>query len=181
MVSTVGDEAIKRGTGKPWSEWKAYFESRNAASMDHKSIAAMLQSEAGLNGWWAQTVTVRFEQLIGRREPGQDCNGEFSVSVTKTINGDMDVALAWWLDAVLEIESFSDIPLARDPEISKTENWRYWRAALSDGTRVNVNIYEKAPEKSSLSVMHVQLESTDQIEHWRSYWKAFLKNAATKT
>jgi len=46
---------------------------------------------------------------------------------------------------------------------------------------VNVNIYEKAPGKSSLGVQHEKLESPEQIEHWRAWWKRFLAEASSKT
>lgn len=174
MTETNRTRAIEKATGKSWNDWLAYFEAKNAASLSHKDIARRLFEDGGVTGWWAQSLTVSYEQHIGRRVPGQDCEGEFSVSVSKTLTGDMDAALQWWLDAVDGLEEFSSIAITSGPDVNKTEKWRYWRAGLADGTRVKVNIYEKAPGKSNLSIQHEKLESADQIEHWRAFWKHFL-------
>ena len=178
MPAAVSEEAIKRGTGKAWSEWMAWFQDANVAEASHGEIARRLVEETDVSGWWAQMLTVAFEQEIGRRVPGQDCDGEYSVSTSKTLNMSMDDALNWWLRAVEGHEEFGDVQLSGEPEVTRTDRWRYWRVRLADGTRVNVDIYEKASGKSSLSIRHEKLESPDLIEPNRAYWKAFLKEAA---
>ena len=179
MSQTVSDDAVLRATGKPLAIWIAWLDERGASDLSHKEIAILLNREEGVSGWWAQNLTVSYEQHIGRRVPGQDCDGEFSVAVSKTLKGTMDDALARWIDLVGDRTEFSDIAMTRGPETSKTEKWRYWRAGLGDGSRVNVNIYQKAPGKASLGIEHEKLESSDQVEHWRSYWKQFMKDAMT--
>ena len=180
MVETIRHEAIENGTGKCWDDWLAFFEAMGAASLSHKDIARRVFEDGGTSGWWAQSLTVAYEQHISRRVPGQDCEGEFSVSVSKTLNSDMDSALQWWLDAVGDREEFSDISVSRGPDVSKTDKSRYWRVGLADGSSVTVHLYEKSPDKSSLAIAHEKLESTDQIEHWRAYWKDFLKEASNR-
>ena len=177
MVQAISHEAIENATGKSWTEWLAFYEQMGAAALSHKEIARRTFEDGGATGWWSQTLTVAYEQHIGRRVPGQDCEGEFSVSVSRTMTGDMDIALQWWLDAVDGGEEFSGIAITSGPDVNKTEKWRYWRAGLADGSRVNVNIYEKAPDKSGLGIQHEKLESTDHIEHWRAFWKQFLAMA----
>jgi hypothetical protein len=177
MAQAISPAAIEKGTGKTWDEWITFFDAMDAASLPHKDIARKTLEDGGATGWWSQMLTVAYEQHIGRRVSGQDCEGEFSVSVSKTLNGDLDGALQWWLDAVDGVEAFSDVPVSSGPEISRTEKWRYWRAGLADGSRVTVHIYQKTPGKASLGIMHEKLESTDQIEHWRTWWKGFLREA----
>jgi len=181
MVQAISHEAIANATGKSWDEWLAFYEQMGAESVSHKEIAKRTVEEGGVSGWWAQTLTVAYEQHIGRRVPGQDCDGEYSVSVSKTLAGDMDAALQWWLNAVEGLEAFSSIAITSGPAVNKTDNWRYWRADLADGSRVNVNIYEKAARKSSLGIQHEKLESADQIEHWRAYWKQFIAGASSRS
>ena len=178
MPGSISDEAIERGTSRTWSEWMNWFESASAADKSHTEIARQINEETDDGGWWAQMLTVAFEQEIGRRVPGQDCEGEFSVSTSKTLNLSLDQALEWWLKAVDDHNSFCEVAVSGAPEVSRTDKWRYWRARLADGSRINIHIYEKAPGKSTLTVMHEKLESTDQIEYWRACWKAFLKQAS---
>ena len=122
MPAAISEEAIERGTGKNWSTWMSWFGDANASEKSHTEIAKQLIEETDVNGWWAQMLTVAFEQEIGRRVPGQDCEGEYSVSASKTLNMSMDDALAWWLDAVQGHDEFGDVPLSGDPEVTRTEN-----------------------------------------------------------
>jgi hypothetical protein len=133
--------------------------------MSHKDIAAALLRAHSLSQWWAQMLTVQYEQVIGRRVAGQDCSGSFSVSVSKTLPGTPDDALAHWLALVAGCREFSDIAISREPTVSHTEKWRYWRCGLADGSRVNVNISHKSTDKTALSVQHEKLESAEQVAH----------------
>ena len=86
----------------------------------------------------------------------------------------MDNALQRWQQLVSDEQEFADVSISRGPDISQTEKWRYWRCGLADGSRVNINIYQKSPDKAALSVQHDKLESEVQVEFWRSYWKGRL-------
>lgn len=167
-------QALENGTGKPWAEIEEYLAGIGADQLTHKEIAQRLNDDDVATEWWAQSVTVAYEQQIGRRQPGQDCNGEYSVSVSKTLPGTMDNVLQMWLELVDGAESFSGIDISRGPEVNSTQKWRYWRCGLTDGSRVNVNIYQKSEGKASLGIQHERLESTVQIEHWRAFWKDYI-------
>lgn len=167
--------AIEKGTGKSWTEWVEFLDSINAKDMTHTEIAERVH-EHGSGDWWAQTITVAYEQHIGRRVPGQDYRGEFSVSVTKTLMGDIDHALEAWVHLAGDRPEFGDVSVEKPGEISKTDKWRYWRAGLSDGTRIVVTIDESSPGKSRFNITHEKLPSAEAIEHWRHYWKVFLTN-----
>lgn len=164
-------QALENGTGRTWAEIDQYLAGIGADQLTHQEIAQRLNDDGVATGWWAQSVTVAYEQQIGRRLPGQDCSGEYSVSASKTVTGTMDQALQMWLDLVDGVESFSGIDISRGPDVKSTQKWRYWRCGLADGTRVNVNIYQKTEDKASLGIQHERLESTAQIEHWRTFWK----------
>lgn len=176
MVRTMNVAALENGTGKSWSEIEQYLAGIGADQLSHKEIAGKLHEDGIAEAWWAQSVTVAYEQQIGRRVPGQDCNGEYSVSVSKTIIGELDDALRVWQEHVGSAEAFSAIDISRGPERSSTEKWRYWRCGLSDGSRVNVNIYQKAAGKAALSIQHERLESSEQVEHWRAFWKDYVRD-----
>lgn len=165
--------AIEKATGKSWDDWLGFFDSIGAKNLSHKDIAKKVH-EAGTPGWWSQNVTVAYEQHIGRRVPGQDCNGEFQVSVSKTLEGSMGEVLERWTKLTRGREEFSDIAISRDPTTSSTEKWRHWYCGLADGSRIAVNIYQKSPTKASLGLGHEKLESAEQAEHWCTFWKELL-------
>ena len=104
-------------------------------------------------------VTVTYEQHIGRRVPGQDGGGEFSVSTSKTRAGTMDETIKRWIEVVSEREEFSGVAISRGPEVSRTDKWRYWRCGLADGSRVVVDVTDMTPAKSVISVPHEKFAS----------------------
>lgn len=169
---SIGTEAITRATNIPWVDWLDWLEAQRARDLSHQKIAERIRERGDVSGWWAQTITVAYEQHIGRRVPGQDCDGNYQVAVSKTLPSSMDEALARWSELMAGVESLSDIPLSRGPETSSTQKWRYWRCGLADGSRVSVHVHQKAADKAALGIQHDKLESPDQVEHWRAFWKA---------
>ena len=89
----VGDHAVVSATGRTRDEWFALLDAAGAAGWKHQAIASWLVTEHGVDSWWAQGVTVGYEQARGIRSPGQRQDGTFEVSVTRTIVGDVEPAL----------------------------------------------------------------------------------------
>jgi hypothetical protein len=176
VTRALSPEAIEQGTGRSWDDWLDFFESIGASDLTHRQI---VEAAAGLGAppWWRQMVTVTYEQQIGRRVPGQDGDGTFTVSTSRTVVASMDEALARWVAVAGGRTDHSGVGVTRGPDESRTDRWRYWRCGLADGSRVVVNISAKGPDKSVLSVQHEHLEDADLVDHWRSYWKALLASA----
>lgn len=171
-------KALETGSGIGWDEWVRFLEPHR--TLPHAEMAEVVLAkilEAGRSSspqWWAQGVTVAFEQHIGRRLPGQRADGTFSISVSRTIPGDVDQALDHWVALVGTRTEFDGVPIAGEPRISRTDTWRYWRCELSDGSSVAVNIRAKPSGASStLSINHDKLTEPDAVERVRAYWKAF--------
>lgn len=64
----ISDETVIEKTGKPSDEWHAILDAWDAPAKGHPAIARYLEQEHGLSGWWAQTVTVRYEYARGLRK-----------------------------------------------------------------------------------------------------------------
>ncbi len=58
----LSDEAIRQGSGKTWAEWVEILDTWGAADKQHKEIARYV-SDLGVDGWWAQGVTVGYERI----------------------------------------------------------------------------------------------------------------------
>lgn len=173
MAKGANIPAIETATNKKWSEWLIFMNDIDAKNLNHKEIAKKVYEECGLS-WWSQAVTVAYEQEIGRRLPGQRNDGSFEISVSKTIDGDMDMGLEIWLKAVKGRNEFNRAKLTNEPGLSHTDKWRYWRCTLDDGTKVGVYISNKANRKSQLAIQHVKIASAKKADIWRSYWKDFV-------
>ena len=89
----VGDDAVREATGRDRAEWFVLLDEAGAATWPHKDIAGWLVREHGVDGWWAQGVTVGFEQARGIRRPGQRQDGTYEASVSRTVSLDAADAL----------------------------------------------------------------------------------------
>jgi len=82
----VGDDAVRAATGRDRAEWFALLDEARAATWTHQQVATWLVREHGVDGWWAQGVTVGYEQARGIRRPGQRQDGTFEASVSRTVD-----------------------------------------------------------------------------------------------
>ncbi|MBI4296593.1 MAG: hypothetical protein HY667_05710 [Chloroflexi bacterium] len=62
------DETVRRRTGKDWAEWFLVLDDFGRKQKGHKAAAKYLEERYGLDGWWAQMVTVRYEWERGLRQ-----------------------------------------------------------------------------------------------------------------
>jgi hypothetical protein len=172
VAERLSPEAIEVGTGRSWDDWLAFFDSIGAAELTHQEIVAAA-SGCGAPPWWRQMLTVRYEQHIGRRLPGQAPDGTFTVSASRTRPGSMDDSLGRWTEVVGETGA-DGVAWTRPPETTSSDRWRYWRGQLEDGSRVIVTVTDKGPDRSVVSVQHEQLDTPDAADGWRAHWKAVL-------
>src|SRR3712207_9399279 len=77
------------------------LDERNATFWRHADIAAWLARDQGVEPWWSQNLTVRYEQERGMRAPGQMADGTYSASVSRTLAGDK----RGLLDSAVEVVS----------------------------------------------------------------------------
>ena len=73
----VGSEKVARATGRTREAWHELLDAAGATGWTHREIAAWLVTGHGVDGWWAQGLTVGYEQARGMRVPGQRPDGTF--------------------------------------------------------------------------------------------------------
>ncbi|MEX5296402.1 hypothetical protein QYM41_14080 [Kocuria sp. CPCC 205268] len=174
-TSTAG---IARATGIPWETWTARLEELGARSMSHAEIARRVAEQ--LDGvvenheWWAQSVTVAWEQHTGVRRPGQTGDGSFGTSASRTVAGTPDEVLTRWTELLAGRTEVDGVPFRQPPSTARTEKWRYWRARLADGTRVAATLGEAGRGRTTVAVAHTGLPSAEDVARWRGVWKELL-------
>src|SRR5690606_15503722 len=122
----VADDTVRAETGRTWNEWCDLLEASPVAGADHGAIPWYLADEVGVDGWWAQTVTLGFERITGRRLPHQRPDGTFTVSKSKTLDLDPDELKALLLDENAHADLFPGL----DTEIRSKPGTRNPRIAL---------------------------------------------------
>jgi hypothetical protein len=101
----LSDETMFAATGRHPESWFALLDGTGAVGWKHGEIARWLSAEQGVADWWCQSISVRYEQARGLRLPGQQPDGTFSVSATKTVDGELGAVYA---AMVAEFESEFD-------------------------------------------------------------------------
>jgi len=163
---------IAAGTGVPLDEWTRRLDEAGGRELDHAAIARLLPERWEIGPWWAQGVTVAYEQVIGRRVEGQSRDGDFAASASRTVPGDPDSVRESW-DAFMGPERREELGLA-EPRLTGTGRWRYWRAAAGDGSRLSVNIAAKGEARSTLGLEHKGIGTAEAREAWKTAWTSTL-------
>jgi hypothetical protein len=162
------DEVVRANTGRAWDEWFAVLDAWGAAERPHPEIARWLVEEHAVGGWWAQGVTVAYEQARGRRLPGQRADGYFEVGASKTVA--VPVARLF--------EAFADEALrerwlpgaAFEPRSAKPG--KSLRADWEDGsTRIVVTFTARGEAKSQAALVHERVPDAETADKLKAYWR----------
>jgi hypothetical protein len=171
----VSDAAIEKSTGKSWDEWFPILDEWGAREKTHTEIARYVSRKHGVPGWWAQSVTVAYEQARGMRLKYERPDG-FSVTASKTIAVPVDVLFEAFVDDIRRNEWLTDGSMS----LRTARTGRTARFDWEDGsTRVNVGFTEKGPSKSSVAVAHERLPDADEAETAKARWRARLVDLKT--
>lgn len=159
----ISSDAVKLKTGKEWDEWFAVLDAAGALALPHKEIAALLHEKHAVPSWWAQMVTVGYEQARGLRQANQQGSG-FTANISRTLP----------FPAALIFEAFADsrrrqLWLDLDLKITTSTPDKSVRIAAAGRTRVDVNIYSK-DAKTTVQLQHEKLSSAEDVQRWKAYW-----------
>lgn len=168
QINRTSVAAVVAATGHDWDEWNARLDAWGAIGREHKEVAAWLVAEQGVDGWWAQSITVAYERARGLRTAGSGRDGLFTVSVSKTVN----VPVMRLYEAFLASQDSLRVRTSQ-PGKSARFDW-------ADGTtRVNVGFDAKGPHKSTVAPAHERIADAAQAEKFRALWRERL--SALKT
>ena len=166
---------VERATGRSWDDWLRFLDRIGARDLDHRAIALHVYEELGdgfgQRGWWTQSVTVAYEQHIGRRVPGQRPDGTFQTSVSRsTTLGMTELMDAWCAFAAADpaVQGIVD----GDLRVSGTDRRITWRTRARDGSSVVVTSEPKRNGTASLVATQTGLATPELNEQARQRWAA---------
>ena len=168
------DDAILQNTGHAWDDWVDLIDAGPGREAGHTAIAAWVHAEHGVDGWWAQGVTVGYERITGLRLPGQMSDGSFSVSRTRVLALDRDTVRALLLDEGARADLFPGLDLAlRSKPASKALRFALARAGEPLGSILFST--DPLPDgRLRLGVTHDKVASFDEGEQWKLFWAEWL-------
>ena len=164
-IAGITSAAVKKATGRTWSEWCTLLEKAGAKSWPHAEIALWLHQKHQVPDWWCQMVTVGYEQASGRRVKHQKSDG-FEISVSKTIAAPVAIAFEAWKDANVREHWLPRTPLS----IRKATPHKSIRIVWPDETTVSVNFWPKGPLKCQVVPQHGKLPTAADAEKMKTFW-----------
>jgi hypothetical protein len=174
----VSEERLEAATGRTRAQWYALLDAAGAQEWDHTRIARWLGGEHDVDGWWAQGVTVGYEQSRGLREPGQRSDGSFEASTTKTLYGTREELWPHLADDDLRSD-WLDVDW---PVMGVTEP-RSVRFRADDDSHVTMLLEPVPPGKDGrakvrLAVQHTKLPHAGAVAETKKFWKDSLTTLA---
>lgn len=165
----IGSEAVKRATGKPWSEWIRLLDKDKAAALPHKGIALHIREKYGVGDWWCQMVTVGYEQARGLRVKHQTATG-YVANLSRTL----PMSMAGAFKAVSDVKQRAKW-LSEAVTVTKATPNKTVRMLMPDETRVVVGLWDKTGKsgdaKTQIVFQHEKLKSAAAAKKSKAFWE----------
>ena len=162
------DEVIRTNTGRTWDEWFALLDAWGGAQRPHPEIARWLVEEHGVGGWWAQGVTVGYEQARGLRDPGQRRGGLYEANASKTVAVPVERLYEAFADPTLRERWLPGASF----EVRTARPGRSIRANWDDGsTRLVVAFTARGQAKSQVALVHERIPDAATADKLKAWWR----------
>ncbi len=163
----VADERVVEATGRGWQAWFEVLDEWGAPTHTHTEIARWLREEHGVDGWYAQSITVGYERARGLRAPGEHADG-FAITASRTIAVQVERLFDTFEDPRLRERWLPGADL-RTRTATAPRSARYdWE----DGsTRVIVGFEDLGESKSRVSLSHERLPDAETADEMKSWWR----------
>ncbi|MGW0362704.1 hypothetical protein [Streptomyces sp. NPDC002990] len=168
ITQKLSDETLAAETRRGWAAWFAELDAWGATGRTHTEIARRLVDAYGVSGWYAQSVTVGYEQERGMREVGQSSGGDWQASASRTVRAGAERITEAFADAALRERWLPHVDFTlrtHRPGKSVTADW--------DGasSRVCVYLTPKGADRTQVGVGHTKLADADAVEVYKAFWK----------
>ena len=186
----LSDAKAREKTGHGLDHWFEVLDRFGGVEKGHTATARHLYDAHGVDGWYAQGITVAYERARGVRAANQRCDGEFEVSASKVVKGkpaDVVKALAdrraraRWTAAVdahlvKALASALESPASKGVVVRPDGLGRY-RYKWGE-TTVQLYLVPKDGGKTSVVATNSKLGSSTMVEERRALWRAALNALA---
>ncbi|MEV1332968.1 hypothetical protein AB0J20_25740 [Micromonospora costi] len=168
QTERIADALLRERTGRDWQEWFGLLDAADATARTHTEIARWLVTVHDVPGWWAQTVTVGYEQARGLRRPGQRRDGGYSAGGSRTVGVPVERLFAAFADEALRVRWLPDVEV----RLRTATPPRTYRADWAGGpTRIVVGFAAIGPSRSRVAVQHEKLTGAEQAAELKAYWR----------
>jgi hypothetical protein len=164
-LAGMNDAVIKAKTGCTWERWVKTLDHYGASERSHREIARLVKEKFDTPSWWTQTVTVGYERIKGLRARGQQRNGTFAMTRSRTFPVDVTTLFEAWADAQRRKRWLGETVKVRTATAPKS-----MRLQMADGAIVAVGFYAKGEDKSSVQLEQARLPDRETAEALKQRW-----------
>jgi uncharacterized protein YndB with AHSA1/START domain len=165
-LAGMSDAIIKEKTGCTWERWVKSLDYHGAAEMSHRDIATLIHAKYKTPSWWTQTVAVGYERIKGLRARGQQRDGTFGATKSRTFNVPVSELFDAWMDASVRKRWLDGTSVTvRTATAPKT-----MRLDWTDGSIIAVGFTSKGKSKSAVALEHSKLPDRDAVKAIKDYW-----------
>jgi hypothetical protein len=186
----LSDARSREKTGHGLDHWFAVLDRFGAVEKGHTASARHLYDTHGVDGWYAQGITVAYERARGVRGVNQRCDGEYEVSASKVIAADAATIIAaiseprrrrQWTSGV-DGDLVRGLAAALDGKgakgfVVRPDGLGRFRYKWGDST-VQFYLTPKPGHKVSVVVSNMKLPSAAHVEARRTMWRGVLAAVA---
>lgn len=171
----MSNDAVRKGTGRDWNEWVAVLDGWGAWDRSHPEIARYIGEEHGIDGWWAQTVTVGYERIRGMRKVNERPDG-YSMNASKTLPVPVNILFDLFVDDSVRAEWLGDGVL----KVRTSVPPKSARFDIVDGGGIlAANFIEKVRgEKSAVQLQLDKIPTEDELAQKKATWTSRLNDLA---
>ena len=160
------DAILKEKTGCTWERWVKALDRAKAHEWTHREIAKYVMQKYRIPGWWAQTVTVGYERIKGRRAIGQRVDGSFEASKSKTFPVPLSRLYHAFSDGRTRARWLPGVDLT----VRSATREKSMRFAWPERSRVEVWFTAKGGTKSQVALAHAKLPDRDTSARMKQFW-----------
>lgn len=164
-LAGMSNEKVKAKTGCTWERWVSALDRDGATQMAHPDIAALVKEKYKIGPWWTQTITVGYERIKGLRVRGQQRNGTFQMTKSRTYDVPVTTLFDAWADATTRKRWLKATVKVRVATPTKS-----MRLDWSDGGIVAIGFAAKGKSKSSVAVEHTKLPDLERANGLKREW-----------
>ena len=165
-LAGMSDEKLKAKTGCTWERWVYALDRNGADTMSHRDIAKLVGTKYKVGPWWTQMVTVGYERIRKLRARGQQRNGTYRMSKSRTFGVPVTALFDAWVDPGVRRRWLpGDHIKVRTAKASKSIRFDW-----DDGAILIVGFAPKGTSKSSVAVEHAKLANRVAADGLKAYW-----------
>src|SRR5215212_2775372 len=163
----VSDAAVQRATDKSWDEWFALLDAWQGTTHNHTEIARHVYETYGIDGWWAQNVTVGYERARGMRALHERPDG-FSGNASKTFPVSVERLFFAFVEPNEREHWLEGIELSnRTSQPNKSARFD----VIPEHGRLAVTFVAKGSDKSAAQLQQERLADANDVARWKALWK----------